>query len=210
MARSNDAISADSGSATLLRRGIIVAVVSLFLGGLTSFAQGFLPHGVTSFANSPSGWTALTAVLVFWSRLRAAYAAVAATVSFVLLVLGYTAASELRGLVYNPLLWSVIGVIAGSFIGVATAWLRARDIQAALGVAMLSGVGIGDAVYGLTVVRETTSPVYWTLVGVAALALLIVMLARRIRGVVPVGVALGGTAVATGLVLLGYQAINGI
>lgn len=210
MARSNDAISADSGSATLLRRGIIVAVVSLLLGGLTSFAQGFLPHGLTSFANSPSGWTALTALLVFWSRLRAAYAAVAATVSFVLLVLGYTAASDLRGLFYNPLLWSVIGVIAGSFIGVATAWLRARDVHAALGVAMLSGVGIGDAVYGLTVVRETTSPVYWTLVGVAALALLIVMLARRIRGVVPVGVALGGTAVATGLVLLGYQAINGI
>lgn len=209
MARSNGAVSGEDGLTAVLWRGGVVAVVSFLLGGLTSFAQGFLPYALTSFANSPSGWTALTALLVFWSRLRAGHAAVAAAVSFVLLVLGYTAASQLRGLFYDPLLWSVIGVVVGPFVGAATAWLRGRDIPAALGVALLSGVGIGDAVYGLTVVRATTSPVYWTLVGVAGLALLVGMLARRIRGVAATAVALGGTAVATGVVLIGYRALMG-
>jgi len=46
------------------RRGAVVLVASFLLGGLTSYAQGFLPDAAAPFANSASGWTLLTALLV--------------------------------------------------------------------------------------------------------------------------------------------------
>ena len=104
------------------RAGIVV-VASFLLGGVTSYAQGFLPDAFASFANSASGWTLLTALLLFWSRLRTAPAALLGAVSFVLLVLGYTVASQVRGYVYDPLLFSAVGVVAGPFVGVAASWL---------------------------------------------------------------------------------------
>lgn len=176
-----------------VRLGIPV-VLSFVLGGLTSYAQGFLPDAFTSFANSASGWTVLTALLVYWSRARTGPAAVLGAASFVLLVLGYTVASQVRGFVYDPLFFSVVGLVAGPFVGVAASWLRATGVRAALGVALLAGIGVGEGVYGLTVVRETTSPVYWTVIGVAGLVLLAGLLVRRIRGALPVALAVGGTA----------------
>lgn len=184
-----------------------VVVLSFLLGGLTSWAQGFLPDAFASFANSASGWTVLTALLVFWSRARTVPAAVLGAVSFVLLVLGYMVASQARGLFYDPLLFSVVGVVVGPFVGIAAAWLRSTGVRAALGTALLAGIGVGEAAYGLTVVGDTTSPVYWTVIGMAGLALLAGMLVRRIRGVLPVVVAVGGTvAVAAGF----YQAYTSL
>ena len=184
-----------------------VLVLSFLLGGLTSWAQGFLPDAFASFANSASGWTVLTALLVFWSRTRTVPAAVLGAVSFVLLVLGYTVASQVRGLVYDPLLFSAVGVVAGPFVGIAASWLRAVGVRAALGTALLAGIGVGEAAYGLTVVGDTTSPVYWTVIGVAGLALLSGLLVRRIRGALPVALAVGGTA---GVALTFYVAYSSL
>ncbi|MFI2366295.1 DUF6518 family protein [Promicromonospora sp. NPDC019610] len=190
----------------LARAGVVVAL-SFVLGGLTSYAQGFLPDAFASFANSASGWTVLTALLVFWSRLRTAPAAVLGAVSFVLLVLGYTVAAQVRGYVYDPLLFSVVGVVAGPFVGVAASWLRATGVRAALGTALLAGIGVGEAAYGLTVIRETTSPVYWTVIGVAGLALLAGQLVRRVRGALPVALAGGGTVLVAAAFYLAYSSL---
>jgi hypothetical protein len=170
-------------------------LLSVLLGGATSWAQGVLPSELSSFANSASGWTVLTALLVFWSRARTAPAALLGAVSFVLLVLGYAVASQLRGLWYDPLFFSAVGLAAGPLVGIAASWLRATGVRTALGVALLAGIGVGEAVYGLTVVRETTSPVYWSVIGVAGLVLVGGLLVRRIRGTLPVVLAVGGTAV---------------
>ncbi|MFE7507013.1 DUF6518 family protein [Promicromonospora sp. NPDC057488] len=188
----------------VMRAGVVV-VLSFVLGGLTSYAQGFLPDAFASFANSASGWTVLTALLVYWSRLRTAPAAVLGAVSFVLLVLGYTVASQVRGYVYDPLLFSAVGVVAGPFVGVAASWLRATGVRAALGTALLAGIGVGEAAYGLTIIRETTSPVYWTLIGVAGLALLTGMLVRRVRGALPVVLAVAGTAAVAATFYAAYS-----
>lgn len=185
-------------------------LLSFLIGGLTSWAQGFLPDGLRSFANSASGWTVVTALLVFGSRTRAGTAAVLGAISFVLLVLGYSAASQLRGLFYDPLLFSAVGVAVGPFVGVAASWLRASGVRAALAVALLAGIGVGESVYGLTVVRDTTSPVYWALIGVAALALLTGLLARRIRGALPVALALGGTAAVAAAFHVAYSRLGGL
>jgi hypothetical protein len=183
----------------------IVVVLSFLLGGLTSYAQGFLPEAFASFANSASGWTVLTALLVYWSRVRTAPAAVLGAVSFVLLVLGYMVAAQVRGFVYDPLLFSVVGVVVGPFVGAAASWLRATGVRAALGTALLAGIGLGESVYGLTIIRETTSPVYWTVIGVAGLALVAWMLVSRVRGALPVALASGGSLVVAAAFYLAYS-----
>lgn len=175
-----------------------IVIASVAAGALTSYAQGFLPQYASSLANSPSGWTLVTAGLVFGSRLPARWAAPLGAVSFVLLVLGYTAAADVRGYHYEPLRYSVIGIVVGPFVGAAAAWLRANSLRAALATCLLAGIGLGDTVYGLTTIRETTSPVYWVAIGAVSVVLVIAMFARRIRGALPSAIALAGTPLVAG------------
>jgi hypothetical protein len=156
---------------------------SLILGALTSFAQGVLPDWLRSFANSPSGWALLTVVMISLRRPRLLPAAGLGAVSFVVLVLGYTLASELRGLTYSPLTWGAIGLVAGPVIGWSTAAvLESRPLLRVLGSSLLAGVALTDAVYGLTVVADTTSPVYWLIVGAAGVIFLgLVAVRGRLR-----------------------------
>ncbi|NPC98968.1 DUF6518 family protein [Nocardioides sp. zg-DK7169] len=190
----------------------VLAVVgaSLLLGGLTSWAQGVLPDALASFANSPSGWTALTALLVAAARPSLALGAVLGVASFVVLVLGYTVASELRGLAYDPLFWGVVGIIAGPFVGIAAAAVVGRRaVHAALGAGALAGVLIADGIYGLTLVRSTTSPVYWTACLVAGAALVAVT-ATRLRTPAAAAGVVASAAAATGVLSLGYGVLNGV
>ncbi|MFF2452410.1 DUF6518 family protein [Isoptericola sp. NPDC058082] len=194
-------------------RGAVVLVASLLLGGLTSFAQGVLPAAVVPVANSASGWTLVSAVLVYWwaaaTGARTWQAAVLGAASFVLLVLGYTFAADLRGLVYRPLLFSVVGVVVGPFVGVAAAWLRRPGTRAALGTALLAGVGVGDGVYGLTTVADTTGATYWVAIGVVAVVLLASMLASSLRGAFAVATAVAGTVVVAALFVVAFRSLGG-
>lgn len=187
---------------------------SFLLGGLTSFAQGFLPDAAAPFANSASGWTLLTALLVSWAardpRTRTWHAAVLGAASFVLLVLGYTVAADVRGYVYDPTLFGVVGLLVGPFLGVAAAWLRTAGMRAALGAALLAGIGLGESVYGLTTVAETTGAGYWVAIGLVSLALLALMLARALRSTLQVALAVAGTAVVAAAFLVAYRALGTI
>ena len=187
-----------------------IAIASFVLGGLTSYAQGLLPSDVRSFANSASGWTLITAGLVFWSRLPARWAAPLGAASFVFLVLGYTVVAEYRGFHYEPLMFSVIGLVVGPFIGTAASWLRNSPLRAALATALLAGVAVGEAAYGLTTVRETTSPVYWTAIGVVGIGLVTAALATRVRGAFPVGVAVVGTPLIACAFIVSFRALGGL
>ena len=189
----------------------IVAVSSFLLGAATSYAQGLLPDALTSFANSASGWTLVTVLLLSAVRVGPAVAAMLGATSFVLLTLGYSAAAQLRDLFYDPTLFALVGVVVGPFVGIATSWLRAvQPWQAALGTALLAGIGVGEAAYGLTAVADTTSPVYWVLIGSAALALLVAMLLRRIRGVQWKVLAVVGTGLTAGAFVVAYELLGGV
>jgi hypothetical protein len=189
----------------------IVAVSSFLLGAATFHAQGLLPDALTSFANSASGWTLVTVLLLSTTRVGPAVAALLGALSFVLLTLGYSAAAQLRDLFYDPTLFALVGVVVGPFVGVATSWLRAvHPWQAALGTALLAGIGVGEARFGLTTVADTTSPVYWVLIGAAALALLVAMLVRRIRGVLWKLLAVVGTCLTAAAFVVSYQSLGGI
>jgi hypothetical protein len=209
--RQDDAVQITGTSAGTGTRAAVVAVASFLLGAVTLFAQGFLPDALASFANSASGWTLMTVLLLTCMPVRPAVAAVLGATSFVLLTLGYAAAAPLRDLFYDPTLFALVGAAVGPFVGVATAWLWAvSPWQAALGTALLAGIGIGEAVHGLTAVADTTSPVYWVLIGAAALALLIGMLIRRILGVLWKLLALTGTCMTAGAFVLAYNTLGGV
>lgn len=188
----------------------VLCVASFLLGMLTFSAQGFLPDAFRSFANSSSGWTLLTAALVFGSRVGVKLAAALGALSFVLLVLGYTAAATLSGLFYSPLLFGLVGLVAGPFVGLATAWLRSDGIRAALGTALLSGIFTGEAAYGLTVVGDTTRPEYWLTIGALGIALLVAMAVRRLRGWRSLTLAFAGTAVVAVAFNLAYVALGSV
>jgi len=186
-----------------------VAVASFVLGLLTFYAQGFLPDAWRSFANSASGWTLLTALLVFCAQVSTRVAAVLGALSFLLLVLGYTAGAQLNGLSYSPVLFGVVGVVVGPFIGLAAAWLRARRVRAALATALLAGIFTGEAVYGLTVIADSTRPEYWVAIGLVGISLLIGLVWVRLRGWAPVTLAILGTAAVAGAFLAAYSALGG-
>ncbi|NPD06963.1 hypothetical protein HN031_19995 [Nocardioides sp. zg-1308] len=195
-----------------LRRtsGITAAVVgtSLLLGGLTSWAQGVLPDALAPFANSPSGWTLLTVLVVATARPSLGAGAALGVASFVSLVLGYTAASELRGLSYDPMLWGVVGVVAGPFVGAAAAAVvHSRAVVAAVGAGVLAGVLVADGIYGLTVVGGSTSPVYWSLCLVAGCAL-VGTTAVRLRSPAAAAGVVASAAAATGVLTVGYGVLN--
>lgn len=189
----------------VLRVAAVVAV-AFVIGGLTSFGQALLPEGVASLANSASGWTVPTAVLVLLSARGYPEAAVGAALGFAAMTVGYAVVSGWRGFPFDPMTWAIIGLLVGPVIGVAAHALRRAPIPAAAGAGVLAGILVGEGVYGLTVVAETTSPVYWWAV-IALGAALVVATAVRLRAVRPVLVLGVVTAVVAGGFLLAYAAL---
>ena len=119
------------------------AAASLVLGVLTHLAQRSLPDAWRSFANSASGWTLLTALLVLGSRASTRLAAALGALSFLLLVLGYTAAARIDGLSDDPVYWMTIGAVGViRLIGVLSLRLRgwAPIAVAVLGSALAAGL----------------------------------------------------------------------
>lgn len=204
-----DAVRRPERQAETWARAAAVVLASFAIGMLTFFAQGILPDALTSFANSASGWTLVTVLLLAWARASTPLAAALGAVGFIVLTVGYSASAHLHGLFYDPTVFVVVGVVVGPFVGVATSWLRAgSEWRATAGTALLAGIGLGEAFYGLTAVAETTSPVYWSTIGVVALGLLAAMLVRRIRSTLARGAAVVGAAAVAGAFLAAYSALG--
>ncbi|WP_165307345.1 DUF6518 family protein, partial [Agromyces binzhouensis] len=181
------------------RRILLVAAVAFVLGGLTPWGQLLLPAETSSLANSAGGWTIPTALLVVLLARGYREAAVAGAAAFIALTLGYAVASGWRGIAFDPTTWAIIGVLAGPVVGCAAHALRRRGMQLALGTSVLAGILVGEGVYGLTVVAETTSPVWWW-IEIAVGAAVLVAGVLRVRPWGLALVALTGTVLVAGLV----------
>ena len=164
----------------LLAKFTLVVGASVLLGGLTSPAQRWLPYQLSSFANSASGWTLLTALIVFSCRERVVVSAIMGSLSFLGLVVGYQVVSSLRGHADSEDLFTVAAIVVGPAVGASACWIRGRGVTAATGCGVLAGIGIGDAAIGLTINAATTGHVYWILIGAAGLALVATMTIRRL------------------------------
>jgi hypothetical protein len=162
----------------------LVAVVgaSAVLGGATSYAQTHLPDALAPFANSASGWTILTVLVVAACRAKSVPSAIFGAASFVALVLGYQVVSGLRGFPTSETLFLIVGVIVGPFVGIAASWLRRDGWRVVLSCGALSGIAVGEAMYGLILVVSTTGWFYWTLIGLIGLVL-VARTAHRLNSV---------------------------
>lgn len=172
------------------------------MGGLTPYGQRYLPHGLTSFANSAGSWTALTFGLVYLSRSRTWLAALLGAGSFVVMNEVYGLVSNLRGSFYSAPFGSVfalVAVVAGPVVGFAASLVRSPvGFRRAVGCAVPAAVLVGEGVYGLTLIADTTSPVYWSLQILAGAAIATVVPLRN--GVTVPATALGLVVTALGAI----------
>lgn len=176
-------------------RVAIVVVAAFGLGAATSFGQLLLPPEFAPLANSASGWAMPTALLVFVVARGYGEAAIGGALAFVALTIGYAVASGWRGIVFDPVTWAVIGLLTGPVVGTAAHAVRRPVRPAAIGAGVLAGILVGEGVYGLTVVADTTSPVYWW-IAIALGAALVTAVAVRIRSV---GAAVSMVVVTAGV-----------
>lgn len=148
----------------VVRSLAVVLVTGFVLGVLTSFGQGLLPDEVSSFANSSGSWS-LVAFLLALRAPRLGAALVGGALALWALLAGYLVASELRGFAASSWLvtfWGAAGLVAGPVLGLGAWWSRyGTAVQGGLGAGALAGVLVGEGVYGLTVVGDTTAPEYW-------------------------------------------------
>ncbi|WP_150307748.1 DUF6518 family protein [Planctomonas psychrotolerans] len=168
---------------------LLGAVLGLLLGGATSFGQQYLPDGLRPFANSNSGWTLLafvvTAVCTRWRSARRWWiAAGLGLVVFHTLLQGYVIVSTLRGFPdsYGPGdFYFAVATLAGPVIGLAGfAWRSASGALRAAGVAVVAAVMIGDGIWGLLRVVESTGWLYWVLSIVIGVGILAWVVLRRL------------------------------
>ena len=196
-------------------RAVAVAVGgSVILGGLTSFAQTVLPDAFRPFANSASGWTLLAFLLVYVGRARLLLGTILGVVAFVGLVEGYAIVSNLRGFYYSYTgIFTLVGVVAGPVLGFSAALARhgigrsSRPLWRVLGFSPLCAVLIGDGVFGLGYVSDTTGAFYWILtivVGIVVLGLVNLRLRPGLFGAVVsvVATAVGAAGFVTPYALL--------
>lgn len=145
---------------------VLVIVGALAVGGLTSLGQQYLPEWLTSFANSAGGWAMLAFALVWLSRARPVPGAVLGAVAFLLMVEGYGVVSAWRGFFYAApfsSIWTGVALVAGPVLGASAAIVRhGSRLWSALAVVPLSAVLLGEGVWALARISDTTSPVYWS------------------------------------------------
>jgi len=181
-----------------------VSVVAAFaLGVLTAFAQGWLPEGVGSLANSSGSWV-LVAVALALLAPTAELAAITGACALLMLLVGYVVGAGLKGFTSGTTLvafWGLAGVLAGPPLGLAAhAIRRGPPMPAALGAAAVAGVLIGEAIHGLTRLGQ---PVYWAIEGALGIAIVFATAERhRLTTTEAVTAAAATAAVAAAFVAI--------
>ena len=187
---------------------LVTGAVSLVLGQLTAYGQGRLPHQVSSLADSAGSWVLVAFLLSLLAR-RAGEAAGAGFASLALLLTGYVVSDWARGYSSSHALivfWGLAAVVAGPVIGLAGYGVRrGTHTAAAVSAGVVTGILVGEGVYGLTLVSATTSPVYWWSELAVGLAMFVALLELRRLASVQALLAFGVAAVTGGAFLLAYS-----
>ena len=150
---------------------LVGLVAGLMVGAFTSPLQGWLADSVSSLANSAGTWS-LVAFVVARRSPSAAVGAIVAAVTLAMCELGYVLANEVRGgsnATSTVVFWIAAAVLAGPPLGVAASWSqRPHPLRRGAGFGVMSGVLLGEGIYGLAKVSDTTDGRYWVVeIGVA-------------------------------------------
>ena len=124
------------------------------VGVLTAYGRGG-SESVSSLANTSGSW-----VLVAFPALRPRTGHRDGVRALASLLAGYVLGAGIRGFPSSTALmvfWGLAAVLAGPPLGLSAHWVRAgRPGLAALGAGVPAGVLIGEGVYGLRVISDTT------------------------------------------------------
>jgi hypothetical protein len=165
-------------------RATLLGVLGLTFGVATAYAQAWLPHEVGSLANSVGSWALLAFLLALLGTTPRA-AALLGFVALVMLLAGYVLGASVRGDPSSTSLmafWCLASLLAGPVLGLSAYGVRTdRGYLGAAGIGVMSGILIGEGVYGLSTIADTTYPPYWKGQIVAGVILLGYVVARRLR-----------------------------
>jgi hypothetical protein len=172
--------------------GVVAGIV---VGAATSPLQGWLSDSASSLANSAGTWS-LVAFLAARRSSKVVVGAVVAAVTLAMCEVGYALATEVRGgsnATSTVVFWIAAAVLAGPPLGVAGTWTRqSHPLRRGAGFGVMSGVLVGEGVYGLTKISDTTDWRYWTAEIVVA-AGLVAWVAWRHRSITVISSCVGMT-----------------
>lgn len=195
-----------------MNKPIVVVAISLALGALTAYAQGWLPFVVSPLANSAAPWC-LCAFASGATTSRRLAAGFYGSLSLLALVIGYYGTNELvRGYpasVTYVVFWSLAAVVAGPLLGVGGSTVRhERGPLAAAGAGGLGALLVAEGLFGLRVNAATTSTTYWWGEVALGFALGAWLAATRLRSrrLLLVSAAVGGLVV--GLLSVVYTSVH--
>lgn len=161
-----------------------------------------------SLANSAGSW-ALVAFALSLMATSGWLAAVFGSASLLALLAGYVLGAEMQGFPSSTttvLFWGAAALLAGPLLGLSAFWIKTRrDLLAATGVGAMSGVLIGEGIYGLTQVADTTYPPYWWGEIVVGLILLLAVAWRRLLEIRVVALSAGVAVLAAATFVLVYS-----
>jgi uncharacterized protein DUF6518 len=190
---------------------LFVLLTAAVWGGLTSLGQQYLPDDLRSLANASGPWLAVVMGSIFVARPRPAIAIILGVLGFIVMNEAYGTVSRWRGYFYGgglSSMWNQIALVVGPVAGIAATWLRSsRELLVALGAAAAAAVLIGEGMYGLTVVSDTTSPVFWSIELAAGVCLVAVTAVLRIRNIAAICVLVAASALGAALFYTVYSAL---
>ncbi len=186
----------------------IVAAVALVLGVLTAFAQEWLPEDLGSLANSSGVW-ALVAFALALLASDARNAALHGCVALLALLMGYVLGTNARGFASGTALvvfWGAAAIVVGPALGLCAHWVNTETgLAAAIGIGVMSGVLIGEGVYGLAYIADTTYPPYWWGEVIVGVVLLSGVAWRRLEGPGVAAIAVAMCAVTATAFVVTYS-----
>jgi hypothetical protein len=160
--------------------------VSVAIGVLTAYAQGWLPSELGSLANSAGLWALVAFGLALLLATGERNAALLGGLSLLGLLIGYVIGDDAKGYTSGSTLvafWGLAAVVAGPVLGFAAFWVKSgRGVRPGIGIGLMSGVLVGEGIYGLAFISGTTYKAYWWAETIAGVILAACLLARAPGG----------------------------
>jgi Family of unknown function (DUF6518) len=133
---------------------------------------------------------------------------VVGALSLLLMNQGYGIVSAWRGIPYSGGFWMLAALVVGPVIGLAAVCWRAHsETLRALAGAVPSAILIGEGVYGLVKIADTTSPVYWIASIAGGVAILTWTVLKRVSARSARLLAIVATAVSASAFFFAYSAL---
>jgi hypothetical protein len=188
-----------------------VLVSAAVTGALTSFGQTYLPDELRSLANASGPWFVVVMGALVVAHPRPVLAIILGVLALIVMNEAYGVVSRWRGFSYGgglSSMWNQIALLVGPVAGIAATWLRSsQPVLIALGASAPAAVLIGEGLFGLTVVNDTTSPVFWTIELAAGIGVVVVTAVTRLRTIVAIGVLVGASAFGAALFYAVYSSL---